>query len=46
MYFPGLKLTDAGKAMIVKALDGGTIKFTGMKLGAGPEPPLFYQAFA
>lgn len=38
MYFPGLKLTDAGKAMIVKALDGGTIKFTGMKLGAGPEP--------
>ena len=38
MYFPEIKLTDAGKALIVKALDGGTITFTGMKLGAGPQP--------
>ena len=38
MYFPNLTLTDAGRAIIIKAMNGGTIEFTKVALGNGDEP--------
>lgn len=38
MSFPQLKLTDAGKALIIKALAGETIEFTKIGIGNGEVP--------
>lgn len=38
MFFPKLILTDAGKALIVKALNGTAINFTKFALGDGVAP--------
>ena len=38
MYFPKLKLTDAGRALIVKALAGETLTFSKISIGTGDEP--------
>ena len=41
MFFPSLILTNAGRALIVKALNGTAINFTKFALGDGvaPEKP-------
>ena len=44
MYFPKLKLTAAGNALIVKGLAGGTINFTKLALGSGADPGNRYKA--
>lgn len=38
MFFPSLILTDAGRALIVKALNGTAINFTKFALGDGAAP--------
>lgn len=38
MFFPSLILTDAGRALIVKALNGATLNFTKFELGDGEAP--------
>lgn len=38
MYFPKLQLTDAGRALIVKALAGETLTFTKLAIGTGNDP--------
>ena len=38
MFFPKLILTDAGRALIVKALNGTAINFTKFALGDGTAP--------
>lgn len=38
MYFPEQTLTDAGRTLIVKALNGAQIKFTGVAVGDGTAP--------
>ena len=40
MFFPKLILTDAGRALIVKALNGTAINFTKFALGDGAAPKL------
>lgn len=38
MYFPSLTLTDAGRSIIIKAMNGGSIQFTKVMLGNGEAP--------
>lgn len=38
MFFPKLSLTDAGRALIVKALSGETLTFTKLAIGTGDDP--------
>lgn len=38
MSFPTLQLTDAGRSIIINALDGGTIEFTNVGVGNGNAP--------
>ena len=46
MFFPKLILTNAGRALIVKALNGTTLNFTKFALGDGaaPEEPRKLEA--
>ena len=38
MFFPKLSLTDAGRALIIKALSGETLTFTKLAIGTGEDP--------
>lgn len=38
MFFPKLSLTDAGRALIIKALSGETLTFTKLAIGTGDDP--------